>query len=379
MKNEKTYRLLFEHVPCYVAVIGRDFRVLDANERFKETFWRKGARYCYEMYKGKDSVCPRCPASKVFRTHQVCSGLQTGLDRQGKRTHYMVTAAPFETKKGSVVSVIEMSQDVSQLVQLRKKLERAEQERLEAERLGAVGQTVAGLAHGLKNVLTALEGGMYLLDSGLERNDAERIASGWIILRRNIQTITHVVREYLAFAGGSRLEPAPVHPGRIAQEVVETYAASAAEYGVQLSCSVDRTVSEAPLDCKGIRTCLAHLVSNAIDACSLSERKHKQVVLSCSEHDGTIVFQVRDNGTGMEYAVRKKVFKSFFTTKASGLGQGLGLLITRRIVHEHGGTVRFESRPGKGSCFTIELRRDRLPTPPPCRPASGRQRRTAYV
>ncbi len=362
MKSGPTYRLLFDHVPCYITVIGRDFRVLDANERFKETFWRKGARHCYEMYKGRTTVCPKCPALKVFNTHEVSSTLQSGRDKKGRTTHYMVTAAPFETKKGTVVSVIEMAQDVSQVIHLRKKLKQVEQEKLEAERLAAVGQTVAGLAHGIKNILTALEGGMYLLDSGLERNDIERIASGWDMLRRNVETISNVVREYLAFVGGSRIDPILIHPNRIARKVVDAYARSAAEHGVELNCDVDMTIGEAPLDPRGMYTCLAHLVSNAIDACALSEKKHKEVTLSCRERDGTIVFEVRDNGTGMDYAVRKKIFKSFFSTKASGLGSGLGLLITRRIVHEHGGTVRFESKLGKGSCFTIELRRDRLPT-----------------
>jgi signal transduction histidine kinase len=65
----------------------------------------------------------------------------------------------------------------------------------------------------------------------------------------------------------------------------------------------------------------------------------------------------------MDYEVKKKIFTSFFTTKGSGQGTGLGLLTTRKIVHEHGGKVFFESTLGKGSVFRLEFPRNRLPRP----------------
>ena len=78
------------------------------------------------------------------------------------------------------------------------------------------------------------------------------------------------------------------------------------------------------------------------------------------EDNGTIIYEVVDNGNGMEYEVKKKVFTTFFTTKGLG-GTGLGLLMTKKIVHEHGGTIDLESEPGKGTTFRIRLPRRRLP------------------
>jgi len=78
------------------------------------------------------------------------------------------------------------------------------------------------------------------------------------------------------------------------------------------------------------------------------------------EADGVITYEVADNGCGMDYAVKQKVFTNFFTTKGQG-GTGLGLLMTKKIVQEHGGHMEMESEFGQGTCFRICLPRERLP------------------
>ena len=81
------------------------------------------------------------------------------------------------------------------------------------------------------------------------------------------------------------------------------------------------------------------------------------------ENDNNICFEIKDNGMGMDYEIKKNVFTSFFSTKGSNKGTGLGLLTTRKIVQEHGGRVSFESSEGVGSVFRLEFPRSRLPVP----------------
>jgi signal transduction histidine kinase len=111
------------------------------------------------------------------------------------------------------------------------------------------------------------------------------------------------------------------------------------------------------MEASGIHTCLANLVSNAIDACKTSKRGGGTVNLRVKRGDGTTVFEVEDDGCGMEPEVKEKVFTSFFTTKGLG-GTGLGLLVTKKIVREHGGRIEVESQPGEGSCFRLEIPRN---------------------
>ena len=239
-----------------------------------------------------------------------------------------------------------------------------EREKLDAERLAAVGQTVAGLAHGIKNLITGLEGGMYMLNTGLSKSNPRRVQQGWEMLDRNIARIAVFVKDFLSFSKGRTITTASCRPDGIAREVVELYATRAQEFDIELRCEAEGEVADAPLDREGIHECLTNLVGNAIDACQMSEEEGgSRVIVRTFDRAGDLTFEVEDDGCGMDYEVKRKVFTTFFTTKGLG-GTGLGLLTTRKIVQEHGGRIELESEPGKGTTFRIVLPRSRLPAPP---------------
>jgi PAS domain S-box-containing protein len=240
-----------------------------------------------------------------------------------------------------------------------REVKRLEQEKLEAERLGAVGQTVAGLAHTIKNLLMGLEGGMYMVDSGLRKGDAGRITDGWQILQRNFEKTTALVKDFLSFAKGRLPELTIVDPNVLARSIVDLYRDAAARQGVELSLEAAADVRQAPLDSHGMETCLTNLVSNGIDAAMAREQPGAKVTLRTREQAGDLIFEVADNGCGMDQEVTAKVFTTFFTTKG-GKGTGLGLLTTRKIVQEHGGRIEIESVLDRGSTFRIRLPRGRL-------------------
>jgi len=240
--------------------------------------------------------------------------------------------------------------------------QRLEREKLDAERLAAVGQTVAGLAHGVKNILTGLEGGVFLVRWGLEDDRRDKIQQGWEILDRNFHKITTFVREFLNFAKGRVPVVAPTDLNQVAREVAELYREAARERNVEVSTELEEGIAAANLDAEGIHTCLSNLVSNAVDACLASDRKGGRVVLRSRERDGCLELEVEDDGCGMDYEIKRKVFTSFFSTKGTS-GTGLGLLVTKKVIQEHGGTVDIESTPGVGSVFRIVMPRARLPQP----------------
>ena len=107
--------------------------------------------------------------------------------------------------------------------------------------------------------------------------------------------------------------------------------------------------------------CLTNLVGNAMDACNMSDNPGGRfITVRTVEQDHVIVFEVIDNGCGMDYEVKEKVFTNFCTTKGLG-GAGIGLLTTKKSVQEHGGGIQFEAEPSKGSTFRGRLPRTRLP------------------
>jgi len=347
---------LWDQVPVAISVIDRSFHIIEANRCFADTYgeWRK--RPCYEIYKGRTHQCENCAAVETFEDGQVRIREETGLVRDGLQTYYLVHMVPFVRRNGELPYIIEMSTDITTQKVL-------EKEKLEAERLAAVGQTVAGLAHGIKNLLMGLEGGVYVFKSGLHQADSERMLKGWGMLDENIVRISTFVKEFLEFAKGRVPQVHLVSPNQIAQQVFELFETKAQLAGISLRADLQPDLPYALMDEDGIHTCLVNLISNALDACEISDRPSRSVVLSTREEGGTLVFEVKDDGTGMDYEVKKRVFTNFFTTKGSDKGTGLGLLTTKKIVQEHGGRISYLSTEGKGSVFRLEFPRDRLPHP----------------
>jgi PAS domain S-box-containing protein len=351
---QQEYQILFDRVPCYIAVIDRDYRIVRANESFQENFGDVIGHYCYEVYKRRRSRCKNCPAAKTFRDGKVHRSNQEGTGKRGQDIHYVVTTSPLIAGRSDVAHVIEICTDVTAM-------KRLEHEVIEAERLAAVGQTVAGLAHSIKNILMGLEGGKYIVSLGLKKNDKDMMNQGWEMLDRNLEKTTSLVKNFLSFSKGRLPDLKMIDPCDLVKEIVDLYKETAAQSGIELKAELGDNIKRAPLDPDGIHTCLTNLVSNAIDACQMGEQRGSLVTVKVCEGRDKLIFEVSDNGSGIDYEIKKKIFSTFFTTKGGG-GTGLGLLTTRKIVQEHGGTIAVNSEKGKGARFRMEFPRNRLMT-----------------
>jgi signal transduction histidine kinase len=146
------------------------------------------------------------------------------------------------------------------------------------------------------------------------------------------------------------------------QETVDLLKDRAKEHRVKLTTVLDPNLKEAYLDRDGMHNVLLNLISNAIDACIYDTATSKawevtiQTKLETNVDSGeTIVLKVSDNGCGMTDEVKARLFSRFFSTKA-GRGTGLGLLITQKIIKEHGGEIAVESEDGRGTTFSVRLK-----------------------
>jgi PAS domain S-box-containing protein len=243
-----------------------------------------------------------------------------------------------------------------------REIKRLEREKLDAERLAAVGQTVAGIAHGVKNIMMGLEGGLYVVKSAMKKQDSKLGEEGWRMLENNIMKISTLIKDFLNFSKGREPRPRWVDPNQIVGDVVGLYGEAARKEGISIVADLQEGIGIAPLDPEAIHSCLANLISNAIDACRMSTSAACRIVVSSREKDNALIYEVIDSGCGMDCEVKKKIFTTFFSTKGMG-GTGLGLLVTRKIIQEHGGKIEVESVAGEGSRFTVILPRNRLPKP----------------
>ncbi len=236
-------------------------------------------------------------------------------------------------------------------------LVRIQKELLQAKRLAATGQTVAGLAHAIKNILGGLKGGRFMVNKGFELNEMKYLQDGWDMVERNIEKISGLTKDLLNFCRDRKPEQEPVNPNVLLREVYDLYQVQAEQQGVRLTLSMDETMGTVDLDPRGIQEVMTNLVGNAIDACTLGEEvtpDPEVVITSRLLPDEKILLEVKDNGMGMDQDVRQKLFTIFFSTKGSR-GTGLGLLLSQKIVQEHGGEIQVHSEPMKGSLFQVIL------------------------
>jgi PAS domain S-box-containing protein len=242
-------------------------------------------------------------------------------------------------------------------LQDQRELDRLQRELLRAERLAATGQTVAGMAHAIKNILGGLKGGRFMVNKGLELNERRYLQDGWQMVERNIEKIAQFTMDLLNFCRDREPELEETDPSALAREVFDLYREQAAQLGVRLRLELDETLPPFVLDPKGLHQVLTNLVSNALDACTLGDdlpARPEIILRSQGLPGGRLQFQVQDNGPGIPEEVRKKLFTIFFSTKGSR-GTGLGLLLSQKIVQEHGGQIQVQSVPGAGATFQVIL------------------------
>ncbi|MBW1722273.1 MAG: response regulator [Deltaproteobacteria bacterium] len=228
---------------------------------------------------------------------------------------------------------------------------------MEAERLAAVGQTVAGLAHAIKNITSGLTGGAFVLEKGLELDNRTYLLQGWRMIKENIDRIKDMALELLNYARERELERRPCDPNRILREIHELMLPRAEACGVTLELDTEEDLPRVLLDPEEIHRCLLNLVTNAIEACEgkgASPEPLRVVLRSRRNGAGGVSFEIIDNGCGMDEETREKVFRRFFSTKGSR-GTGLGLMITKKIVDAHGGRIELQSEEKKGTRFIIRL------------------------
>jgi len=245
----------------------------------------------------------------------------------------------------------EYTQNLEQLVQEKTK------RLVEAERLAAVGQTVAGLSHAIKNITGGLKGGAFVLEKGIALGEQKYLMQGWEMIKGNVDKITNLSLDLLNYAKDSDLDFQVCDPNKPAQEVIDLMRPRAQELGINLSSDFSDQLDACHIDSDLINRCLLNLVTNAIEACihDATGREKKKVMVRTQKKRGWgVEYQVQDNGCGMTSEVKRNIFQRFFSTKGSE-GTGIGLMITKKIVDEHHGDIRVESEEGAGSRFFIRI------------------------
>lgn len=259
----------------------------------------------------------------------------------GTLAELSVTVSPIRNGDGAVVSAAFVARDVTEQRRLAQRL-------AQAERLSALGELAAGVAHEVNNPLSAVVATAELL---LRQELAPAIRDDLALIHREARRAGDIVRSLLRFARHREPVREPLAPGTVLNDALAVLEHRLARYHIQ----VHRRCEPTPLilaDRDQLTQVLINLVSNAIDAMKASGGELTVAVTPCAEG---VAFTVSDTGPGIAAEVLPRIFDPFFTTKPPGEGTGLGLSIAHRIVQAHGGHISASNRPEGGACFRVVL------------------------
>lgn len=264
--------------------------------------------------------------------------------RDGAEIHLGFSRSPMRDAGGGTVGTVVIFQDLTPI--------KAMEERVRiADRLAAMGELAAGLAHEIRNPLASITGSSQMLRELGDLPDVSRTLLQ--IIERESQRLNGLISDFLAYTTGSPRTVGPVDLPGLVREVVEGIrAGEGREHHVEVSLSA----GESPAvegDAEQLKQVLWNLVRNGVEATPPGGRVDLDLFLQVRHGERYAVVTVSDTGKGIDPSILGKIFNPFYTAKEGGTG--LGLAISQRIVQVHRGFIEVRSSPGKGSVFSVFL------------------------
>jgi len=344
--SQERYHLLFEEVPCYISIQDRDLKLVDTNRAFREDFGGFLGCNCFEIYKHRTQECIPCPVRETFQDGEVHSSEEIVTSRDGKQLNVIVYTNPIRDSAGNIRYVMEMSTNITPIRELQSKLE-------------STGMLISSISHNIKGLLTGLDGGMYLVNTAIEKDNPVRLKRGWAMVQRNVDRIRDMVLNILYYAKEREPIWEQISALELAQEVCELVSDKAKEHRVKIIRELDASAQDFECDRKALRALLINLAENSLDACRVDQKKGShQVTIGAKGYSEYIEFEIVDNGIGMDRETREKAFTPFFSSKGSD-GTGLGLFIADKIIRAHNGTLELSSQLDIGTRFVVRMPRRR--------------------
>jgi signal transduction histidine kinase len=231
------------------------------------------------------------------------------------------------------------------------------QELAQKERLASLGQASAEFVHDIGNPLTIVWGYVQLLAKKLEdsghADDPSAVGSNELeIIEQNVRLCRDLLTMWQSYGSADAAPHQMVSISDIVREVVESVGAMAKENGVQVRWHLTEQNSVLNGDPVQITRAIQNVIINAIQA---STESKGQVEVSCIRKDFYVDVLIADTGHGIQPDQIAKIFDPYFTTKQGKSGTGLGLYITKKVVEDHGGSIKVDSTPGAGTTITIRL------------------------
>jgi PAS domain S-box-containing protein len=254
---------------------------------------------------------------------------------------------------GEIVGTMGVFQDITAKKKLSEKLSATQAELIQAVKMRALGDLVAGVAHEINNPLMASDTFLHLLES--ETDDSPELKKRVVLLKECNKRIQKIVQKLREFSRHSEFKFTAMDLNDAVLSVMEITRQQLLNQAIELELKLGENLPRVLGDKNQIEQVLLNLISNARDAMKESSQKVLTIQTDFNQRGQQVELRVTDTGTGMTAEEIEQIFNPFFTTKDSDRGIGLGLSISYRIVEAHQGKIEVKSRLNKGTIFVVGL------------------------
>lgn len=348
LNSRNTLRALFDSIPASFYIIDRNYALVAIN-RSRAT--RAGVapnqlvgKRCFEALYHLNDPCPGCEVGDTFYNGELTNRNQRFWSDNDTATEWEISTYPIVDNNDLVIQAILFEQDVTDKRQL-------ETELIQSEKLAAVGQLAAGVAHEINNPLAAVIANAQILMRDLPSTEEDWMESVKLIEIAG-QRAGNVVKNLLGLARKELYEFLPIDLNESIQNALNLLSHEFITHPTNIHFDKGEDFPKLVASKENLQSVWINIIMNAIEAIG---DKEGEINIVTRYKEGEFTITLRDNGPGIpEYQVGK-IFEPFFTTKSPQKGTGLGLSVVHRIIKSHGGRIMVESKLGRGTQFTIML------------------------
>ena len=317
------------------------------------------ARQLFGVKKGDPTVLANWPSRaeldaflQELSARGAMDGVEVELSHADGRTFWAAVSARLIEYGGEKVVV----SAVYDLTERRAAEEQIAQQREllhQSEKLSALGQVLAGVAHELNNPLSVVVGQALMLEEAAADPEtakrAEKIGAA-------ADRCARIVKTFISMARHQPAERKPVEVNRVIEAALEVTGYSLRAAGIDVSTRLASDLPTIFADAHQLQQVVTNLIINAQHALEDVEANRRlHITTSHRRKSGRVVIKVKDNGPGVPEEIRGRIFEPLFTTKAVGTGTGIGLALCHRLVETHGGSIAIEGPSDQGAVFVVQL------------------------
>ena len=255
-QSQQSYQELFNEVPCFVYVQDRDYHIIDANRKFIEYFGNTIGDYCFGICKNRDEPCRRCPVRETFKDGKGHASETEIISSDGVKHTVLSWTAPIKDPDGEINKVVVMLTDIT------------EARRLE-DHLTSLGYMIGSISHGIKGLLTGLDGGMYLIDTGLSTHNHQKARQGYEVSVQTVDRIKKLVLDILYYAKTRTLEWSRVSTRTFVEDLLKVVSPKALKNQIVIDTHLETVTQDDAfeIDQKTLEAAMVNILENSIDAC----------------------------------------------------------------------------------------------------------------